>query len=110
MVLDDSDQAWGKVGKSALLAPRSLLLGASSGSLSPLHVPSRVICYLSSRRFRYASVHWARCSIVGAPSSSERHIEISHSAAYRWHDDQLEAIGFGSPDEGIMDKGAQEMP
>ena len=43
---------WGKVGKSARLAPRGSLLGASRGSLSPLHVPSRVICDISSRRFR----------------------------------------------------------
>jgi hypothetical protein len=28
------------------------LLGASSASLSPLHVPARVICYISLHRLR----------------------------------------------------------
>src|SRR2546426_12311873 len=42
----------GHSGEGALLAPRGSWLGASSGSLFPLHVPSRVIWYIPSRRFR----------------------------------------------------------
>jgi hypothetical protein len=41
---------------------------------------------------------------------SERHINSSHSTTFQWHNDQLEALGFGHTDEGIMDNSAQEMP